>query len=110
MKFFVLISLIIALTITFPSSAHAYCEVEQDGNIYCSDRGYVGEVEKDGSVYTYDKGYTGVEVEKDGSIYNPRKGYIGEVDRDGDVYDSRKGYNPSSSWIYADDRSDDDQH
>ena len=104
MRFLVLSGLIFTLS----SSAYAYCEVERDGSIYCSDKGYVGEVEKDGSVYTYDKGYTGVEVEKDGSIYNPRRGYTGEVDRSGDVYDSRKGYNSSSSWIYGDDRSDDD--
>ena len=54
MKSLILSSLIITLS----SSAFAYCEVEKDGSIYCSDKGYVGEVEKDGSVYTYDQGYT----------------------------------------------------
>ena len=97
-----------SLIVTLSSSAFAYCEVEKGGSIYCSDKGYVGEVEKDGSVYTYDKGYTGVEIERDGSIYNPRRGYTGEVERSGDVYDTRKGYSPSSSWIYSDERSNDD--
>ena len=87
----------------FSSHVNAYCQVESNGGVYCSDKGYIGEVESDGSIYSYKNGYTGVVVEDNGDIYDYRGGgYTGvEVEDNGDVYDYKNGNgsNLDSSWI-----------
>jgi hypothetical protein len=98
------VKIFIIIVFTFFSShVNAYCQVESNGGVYCSDKGYVGEVESDGSIYSYKNGYTGVVVEDNGDIYDYRGGgYTGvEVEDNGDVYDYKNGNgsNLDSSWI-----------
>ena len=56
----------------------SYCEVESNGDIWCSDRGYVGE------------------VESNGDIWSNSNGYVGEVESNGDIWSNTGGYNPNS--------------
>ena len=49
-------SSILALLIS--TGVMSYCEVESNGDIYCSDRGYVGEVESNGDIWSNTDGYS----------------------------------------------------